>query len=490
VSTPSMDETAPESTENPEPPGSGAPRAQFGLRDAARWLAALAMLGAGVIHFAYAPHHLEEQTSHGVFFLVVGWAQLAGAAALAFSWRPQRAWLQGTALLNLGVAAIWLVSRTAGLPGEQPEAVGFPDSLASALEVVAAVAALAIAYGWLVDRPLRATTPAMVGVPVVAVVALVSASFVPALGGGHSDDHGHQGSADGGHDDSHAALPGETAAGHDHGGDPSGDGGADFAQQRLGALSGYLSDSEIETFKEVNRQYLADYLRRSSRVLRGLPEAEREARITEFVTWSVDNALSDEGEPHGDSGEPSMHMHGIVPWQPLTEPADQLALQSELKLAATVMPTVMTAADALAKGYIQVTPYVPGIGAHYLNIGLLDGTFDPARPEMLLYNGNKPTSELVGLSYGVLADQPPEGFTGPNDQWHEHPELCILGGLVVGPDSTPQELCDSIGARKGMGFDKPFFMAHLWQVPGWESSWGLFSGENPTINLVTTDVGK
>jgi hypothetical protein len=183
-------------------------------------------------------------------------------------------------------------------------------------------------------------------------------------------------------------------------------------------------------------------------------------------------------------------MHGIVPWQPLTDPADQLALQSELKVAGAVIPTVLTAADAMAKGYIQVTPYVPGIGAHYLNIGLLDGNFDAGQPEMLLYNGNSPTSELVGLSYGVLGDQPPEGFTGPNDLWHEHPQLCILGGMVVGPDSTPQDLCDSIGGRKGMTFDKPFFMAHLWQVPGWESAWGLFSGENPTINLVTTDVGK
>ena len=56
------------------------------------------MLGAAVIHFAFAPDHLDEQTSHGVFFLVVGWLQLLGAGALAFRWRPQRAWLLGTAV--------------------------------------------------------------------------------------------------------------------------------------------------------------------------------------------------------------------------------------------------------------------------------------------------------------------------------------------------------------------------------------------------------
>jgi hypothetical protein len=152
---------------------------------------------------------------------------------------------------------------------------------------------------------------------------------------------------------------------------------------------------------------------------------------------------------------------------------------------------VLTAADAVEAGYFQVTPYVPGIGAHYLNIELLqrDG-FDPANPEMLLYNGNEPTSELIGLSYAVLADDPPEGFVGPNDEWHVHPSLCIVGTLVVGPDSTPDDLCESIGGRKGMGFDHPMWMGHLWQVPGWESPWGLFSGENPTINLATADIGR
>jgi hypothetical protein len=33
-------------------------------------------------------------------------------------------------------------------------------------------------------------------------------------------------------------------------------------------------------------------------------------------------------------------------------------------------------------------------------------------------------------------------------------------------------------------------MAHLWQVPGYESSWGLFSAENPNINVATSDIGR
>jgi hypothetical protein len=66
----------------------------------------------------------------------------------------------------------------------------------------------------------------------------------------------------------------------------------------------------------------------------------------------------------------------------------------------------------------------------------------------------------------------------------------VLGGLVVGPDHTPEELCRSIGAEKGRQFGSSLWMAHLWQVPGWESPWGLFSGENPVVNLATSDIGR
>jgi hypothetical protein len=440
------------------------------------------MLGAAVIHFAFAPDHLSEQTSHGVFFLVVGWAQLLGAAALAFSWRPLRAWLLGSAGLNAGVAALWLLTRTAGLPGEPSEPVGFPDALASGLEVVAAVAALAVALGWLVDREIRRPALAVTGVPVVAMVAVVTASVVPSLGGGHA--HG-EGDGHGGHG---ADGSGEMAAGHGHGA-AAGEGSDDeWNARRIAALTGHLPEDESERYRQINVEFLSEQIRARSETLGELPEAEREATIAEFVEWSVDNALEGEnGAATGD--EPTMHSHGVTEWQDITDPADQTRLQAELQTAGTVIAAMPTAADAVAAGYFQVTPYVPGIGAHYLNPRLLTGDgFDPAKPEMLLYNGNEPTSELVGLSYAVLGDEAPEGFVGPNDEWHVHPSLCIVGVLVVGPDSTPEDMCASIGGHKGMPFEKPMWMGHLWQVPGWESPWGLFSGENPVVNLATSDL--
>jgi len=480
VSTPT-DDAAPTQTEPQRTDDAG-------TGDVLRTLAALAMLGAAIIHFAFAPDHLSEQTSHGVFFLVAGWTQLLGAAALAFGWRPQRAWLYGTAAFNLGVAALWLVSRTAGLPGEEPEAVGFPDSLATGLEVFAGVAALAVVLGWARIPAERRPRLGLTAVPLVALVAVVSASVVPALGGGHA--HG-----EGGHDEhGHGTAEGETAAGgHDeHGHDgAAAEGADDFAATRIAALTGYLPQAELDRIRQVNRDYLATQIRNRSRLLAGLPEDEREARINAFTEWTVDNALEAENGNASEGDQPSMHSHGPSVWQDLENPADLLKLQGELQVAGTVIAAMPTAADAVAAGYMQVTPYVPGIGAHYLNVSkLLDGTFKPGEPEMLLYNGNDPTSVLVGLSYAVIGEDPPQGFTGPNDVWHVHPSLCILGGFVVGPDQTPQEMCDSIGGSKGRTFGESMWMAHLWQVPGWESSWGLFSGENPALNLATSDVGR
>jgi hypothetical protein len=479
----------PEVPDRPEPPaspGEGRTGSTTTVHDVARTVAAVAMLGAAIIHFAFAPDHMDEQTSHGAFFLGVGWLQLLVAGALAFRLRPQRAWLLGTAGLGIGVAAVWLLTRTAGLPGEDTDAVGFADTLASVLEVAAAALALSLAFGWLADRAVRRPSLALTGVPALALVGLVTASVVPSLGGGH----GHGDGGAGGNDDGHAAggdhgAGGDMAADHHDGAAAP----ADWDAQRIAALSGNLPDDEVARLRQANMDHLAEEIRARSDELRSLPEAEREAIIADFVAWSVDHALEAEAPPA--DGQATMHSHGITQWQAITDPAEQVELQDQLEAAGTIIPEVRTAADAVDNGYVQVTPYVPGIGAHYLHIGrLTDGEFNPAEPEMLLYNGNEPTSELVGLSYGMLAEEPPEGFVGPNDEWHVHPSLCIIGTMVVGPDSTPADMCASVGGRKGMGFDHPMWMGHLWQVPGWESPWGLFSGENPTINLATTDVGR
>src|SRR5215475_6866130 len=57
--------------------------------------------------------------------------------------------------------------------------------------------------------------------------------------------------------------------------------------------------------------------------------------------------------------------------------------------------------QAEADGYINIDLYLSGEGYHYVNPSLIDGTFDPAHPEVLLYLpvGDGQRLKLVGVEY-------------------------------------------------------------------------------------------
>jgi hypothetical protein len=118
----------------------------------------------------------------------------------------------------------------------------------------------------------------------------------------------------------------------------------------------------------------------------------------------------------------------------------------------------------------------------------LGNPFDPSEPEILLFDGTEPDSKLVGLSYLVFAqpEQPPEGFAGGNDPWHVHRQLCLGGGGVLGDESTTSEDCEARGGRV-VPLDN-LWMTHMWNVPGWESRWGLFSSEHPDLGGAIGDI--
>jgi hypothetical protein len=189
----------------------------------------------------------------------------------------------------------------------------------------------------------------------------------------------------------------------------------------------------------------------------------------------VDEVVTD-GHAHSHG-----HGHGeVVPYEPL-EPEDRAELARQLTEAREVATRYPTVADAESAGYRAVTPYIPLIGAHYMNFLLVDGTFDVSQPEMLLYDGTDPESQIVGLSYYVLGDTEPEGFAGPNDHWHRHIGLCIDPDrtFVVGDEQTTEEECERRGGVKVDGRDG--WMVHAWVVPGWESPQGVFSAENAQL---------
>ena len=123
--------------------------------------------------------------------------------------------------------------------------------------------------------------------------------------------------------------------------------------------------------------------------------------------------------------------------------------------------------------------YVPCIGAHYTNTGLA-GSFNPAAPSELLYDGTRPTRRSSGsATWCSTSTARPTGFAGPNDRWHQHNfngGLCIgKGGVVVGAEKMSPKQCTRGRAARKVALDD-IWMLHDWIVPGFECTWGVVRG--------------
>ncbi len=77
----------------------------------------------------------------------------------------------------------------------------------------------------------------------------------------------------------------------------------------------------------------------------------------------------------------------------------------------------------------------------------------------------------------------PDGFTGPNDRWHQHNlngGLCMgPAGVVIGAESMSAAKCTAAGGKKAPL--ENIWMLHDWIVPGFECTWGVFVGECPEL---------
>jgi hypothetical protein len=398
------------------------------------WLLVALSLGAGVIHFAYSGEHFEVAWLHGAFFAVVAWFQLSWAVAIMV--RPSRGLLALGAVGNAAVAATWAMSRIWGVPvgpgAWTPEPVALADALATGFELgIVAVCLAVLARPALARQSVRPSLGlAGIGVSGVAVAIVSTMALAPAFASDHH--HGH----------------GEEAAAHEH---------AEAAD------AGHLDQAAAGDTH-------ADHV-----------EGHTNVAITADGTSACEQAgVSNEGN--------SGHGHrGPVPYAPL-DAATRSELAAQVQQANAAVAAYPTVADAEAAGWRRITPYVPCIAAHYINGGLLDGTFDPAAPEILLFDGTEPDSQIVGLSYLAFTDPDtaPEGFAGDNDPWHVHRQLCLGGGGVLGDESVSDEECEARGGRVVPLED--LWMMHMWNVPGWESRWGLFSSEHPDLGGRVGDI--
>ena len=104
--------------------------------------------GAAAIHFAVIAQHWDEWWLTGAFFLALGLFQLIWALLVLA--RPSATLYLAGAVVNAAVIAIWVVSRTTGVPigpeAGEPEAIGFPDALSTAFEaLIVTLAVLVVA---------------------------------------------------------------------------------------------------------------------------------------------------------------------------------------------------------------------------------------------------------------------------------------------------------------------------------------------------------
>ncbi len=394
------------------------------------WVLAALSLGAGVIHFAVSGQHYEVSWAHGTFFAVVAWLQVSWAVGVVL--RPYRRLLAAGVLLNAGIIGVWAISRVWGVPigpgAWTPEKVTLADALSSGFEAGIVILSLAVLVRpALAQQQLR---PALavpgVGIAAVGVAVISSMAVAPAFASGHS--HGTSASGDG----------------HSHG-----------TTSAAGAHAGHAA------------------------IVSNAP---------------VGNTPCEQSGPPASAGQISSaggHGHrGPVAWQPIADRATRDELGAQLDVAHQVTLQYPTVADAEADGYHMVTGYVPCIGAHYIKTSNFRG-FDPAKPSMLLYDGTNPDSKIVGLSYAMLGDpdKPPDGFAGPNDPWHKHDSnggLCMKDGVVVGAESTSEAQCQARGGSKVALHN--LWMMHAWTADSWQSSWGIFSAENPDLGGVIGDI--
>jgi hypothetical protein len=112
-----------------------------------RLLLAGSLVAAAAVHAAVVPAHLTEWPTAGMFFILLTIWELA-VAGLLLARIEERMMLLAAAVVSVGPLAVWLLSRTAGLPfGPEPgvaETIGLPDIAACLLEVLSLVTALVL----------------------------------------------------------------------------------------------------------------------------------------------------------------------------------------------------------------------------------------------------------------------------------------------------------------------------------------------------------
>jgi plastocyanin len=168
--------------------------------------------------------------------------------------------------------------------------------------------------------------------------------------------------------------------------------------------------------------------------------------------------------------------------------------------------------DACAAGFFKSTNQNANMGIHMMDptAGSIafGGEFNPDKPQMVLFakdggeqldgseiggcvdgawtgeDGFEPVGAVFNLN---LADEHPDGFAGPIDNWHIHYNTCIsrnAANAVEGSDmgegaAVTAEQCSNAGGQFIPLI--PSWMMHAYVADGFEAQAGVFSMFNPSV---------
>jgi hypothetical protein len=425
--------------------------------------AALASLGAGVIHAAAVGVHGEHRQAAIAFAALalfqVGW----GALALVRSW-SWIAWA-GVAGNSLALAG-WLVAKTSGIGFidglETAEGPGFADTMAAILALIAVAGALTAAVA-----PELLRMPSISTVPVAAVTAAVVMAAMVATGGhqhgpgghghedaaaigAHDDDHEHQSGDGHGSDDDHSDMTGDD---HDHAGTGDDHSGDDHS---TGDDHGHGTNTNHDHGTNT----------------------DPDDHDHDPSTPPHEHPNDPEQPPHEHPDDPEQPPHLPRPYDatlpvdlsgfPGVSPEQQARAEALVTASLTKLPAFASTSTAYAAGYRSIGDSVTGY-EHYINWSMTnDGhELDADHPESLVYQvmpggGRRLVAAMYLLEPPRTLDQVPD-LGGPMTQFHEHNDLCWYPPegawqvALVGPPPIP---CPS-GARRL----EVVPMIHVWIVP-------------------------
>ena len=424
--------------------------------------AAVASIGAGIVHAGAIGIHAEHVTLARLFITVAVFQLSFGLAALL---RPKR-WLAVVgAVGNLLAGGAWLTTRLVGISWidglEVREKAQFTDTACALLGVVAGGLALAAALvGWH-----RAHAPNL------SIAGLAAAALaIPAMFSGASHVHTHSESTSAG---AATGVAFDESAPHDHNSNGSpivaGETTTTFDESvphdHAADGTSIIPDATATT---VDESAPHDHTADGASVI---PEATSATTAADPTTAST----IDESQPHDHPTAASVAPVAYDPNLPIdlggvpgVTPEQQARAENLVAITLIRLPQWSDPATAEAAGFHSIGDGVTGF-EHYIQWDWIndDDVLNPDRPESLVYTQQPDgTKKLVSAMY-MLQDTVPltavPDIGGSLTQWHIHDNLCFtkdpvaprVAGLTDGQGGCPESLQKF----------RPAPMIHVWITP-------------------------